>query len=332
MPILTYVIISISGGQSRHPSEACMNYYFSDESSPVTTFVSNTKNTQACPFSGRYQLQGSKQAMASLLERRRIWLPGCECCDARRVHRIKWTSHFIEVSEFIEIKMVSFCQSVDFLYCRCEVKPKSGASGSYYGSEAMRRKHEAMQSDEPRHFRSEFKCHGQWATSDATQLEGSARSRGTGARHGGRFHGQAPEEDPDAQHRPQAGQGQQLQPAVPVPHLHRGRRRAVRQRGQGLVRGGQARGDPLQTRVLPDLQQRRRVLERQFWSRLWRRVLQHHLQRALLGGLDRGRSSAEGQFVNSSLSAIRTASSAMKEVDKSVLLKQLLNRITKCDW
>lgn len=53
-----HVIQMRYGDKSRDPSEACMNYYFDPNHSPLVTLVSGGHNTRPCPFSGRYSLTG----------------------------------------------------------------------------------------------------------------------------------------------------------------------------------------------------------------------------------------------------------------------------------
>ena len=59
---------SFSGEQSRDPSEACSNYYFSEKESPILTLVqAGGHNRKPCPFSGVYSVSGDLTAISELV-------------------------------------------------------------------------------------------------------------------------------------------------------------------------------------------------------------------------------------------------------------------------
>ena len=78
-----------SGDKSTNPNEACMNYYFDAENSPIITLVSEGgHNTRPCPFSGRYTLTGAPHtgAMSALMSgqlncHQAIMHAGCSASD-----------------------------------------------------------------------------------------------------------------------------------------------------------------------------------------------------------------------------------------------------------
>ena len=59
----------LSGDKSTNPNEACMNYYFDAQNSPLITLVSEGRNTRPCPFSGRILLSSGPNtgAMSALM-------------------------------------------------------------------------------------------------------------------------------------------------------------------------------------------------------------------------------------------------------------------------
>jgi len=64
-----HVIQMRYGDKSTNPKEACMNYYFDAQNSPLITLVSEGRNTRPCPFSGRILLSSGPNtgAMSALM-------------------------------------------------------------------------------------------------------------------------------------------------------------------------------------------------------------------------------------------------------------------------
>jgi len=64
-----HVIQMRYGDKSTNPNEACMNYYFDAQNSPLITLVSEGRNTRPCPFSGRILLSSGPNtgAMSALM-------------------------------------------------------------------------------------------------------------------------------------------------------------------------------------------------------------------------------------------------------------------------
>jgi len=107
-----HVIQMRYGDKSTNPNEACMNYYFDAENSPIITLVSEGgHNTRPCPFSGRYTLTGAPHtgAMSALMSgqlncHQAIMHAGCSASDDLIVEsvcsrnlednvRTKWSCH-----------------------------------------------------------------------------------------------------------------------------------------------------------------------------------------------------------------------------------------------
>jgi len=129
-----HVIQMRYGGQSNHPSEACMNYHFDEDSSPVATFISGKDNTFSCPFSGRYSLMGSRLALTDLLHEG----AGEDC------HR---ASFFMQAG----------CSDSSDLHVESACHPRSQPARYYYPQSYE------PQSDAPVSVsKSEFVCHGEW--------------------------------------------------------------------------------------------------------------------------------------------------------------------------
>ena len=89
MYLISNLLFSILGDKSTNPNEACMNYYFDAENSPIITLVSEGgHNTRPCPFSGRYTLTGAPHtgAMSALMSgqlncHQAIMHAGCSASD-----------------------------------------------------------------------------------------------------------------------------------------------------------------------------------------------------------------------------------------------------------
>ena len=115
-----------------------MDYHFDENSSPLSTFVANTRNTRSCPFSGRYSLTGSHSAMTGLLDE----VEADECQSV---------SFFMQAgcSDSSDLNIESTCHP-----------KKSDSSREEYG----------VQNDSPINVRSEFICHGQWSNNQNRQL------------------------------------------------------------------------------------------------------------------------------------------------------------------
>merc|ERR1712029_1094315 len=106
-----HVIQMRYGDKSTNPNEACMNYYFDAQNSPLITLVSEGRNTRPCPFSGRYTLSAgpSTGAMSALMSgqlncHQAVMHAGCSASDDLIVEsvcsrnleenvRTKWSCH-----------------------------------------------------------------------------------------------------------------------------------------------------------------------------------------------------------------------------------------------
>ena len=67
--ILTQFSSLFSGEKSRDPSEACLNYYFDEEKSPLMTLIQNGgHNRKPCPFSGRYSVYGDLDVLTEFMD------------------------------------------------------------------------------------------------------------------------------------------------------------------------------------------------------------------------------------------------------------------------
>lgn len=143
----------IAGEKARHPSEACMDFYFDPSTSPLTTFVSSNprSNTRPCPFSGRYTLApagSNHMAVWDLLEADDNFDRGSfEQCDKMEVVMHAGCSS----EKAAELKIESSC-----------LKKYSSSTSSSFG----------MLSDEPETpspLKTTFTCHGRW-TETASEI------------------------------------------------------------------------------------------------------------------------------------------------------------------
>jgi hypothetical protein len=131
-----------------------MNYYYSPSTSPIITMVSNTKNTMPCPFSGRYRLAGTTQALAALLEHDDSF-----ASEQEREEQCHSVSVFMHAG----------CSDSSDLMIDSTCHPKPAEKKYYYaGSQSSR--DAQMQADQPpQSLRTEYTCHGQWSEFNPTQ-------------------------------------------------------------------------------------------------------------------------------------------------------------------
>ena len=140
--------LSFPGGKSRHPSEACMDYYFDPATSPVATMVNAHRNARPCPFSGRYAVEGSLPALAPLLNDLDLDLSqvGGDRCHS--------------VSMFMHAGCGGSASSSELtVETTCRPRPPP-ANRLYY--QHRKEDEERPLNDEPLSVRTEFRCHGKW--------------------------------------------------------------------------------------------------------------------------------------------------------------------------
>ena len=136
-----------------------MSYYFSPSTSPIITMVSNTKNTMPCPFSGRYRLAGTTQALSALLEHD----------DSYSTQEDKE-----DQCHSVSVFMHAGCSDSSDLLIDSTCHPKPAEKKYYYAGSQSSREAQMQNDQPPLRLRTEYTCHGQWSEVNPDHLGGGA--------------------------------------------------------------------------------------------------------------------------------------------------------------
>ena len=126
--------------------------------------VSNTKNTMPCPFSGRYRLAGTTQALSALLEHDSL---------SKEENSLEGDKED-PLCHSVSVFMHAGCSDSSDLMIDSTCHPKPAGKPLFYAGSQSSREAQMQNDQPPQRLRTEYTCHGQWSEASPDHILGGS--------------------------------------------------------------------------------------------------------------------------------------------------------------